>query len=71
MGRVNKVKTERAQLISKLWQNVKYQHGTTNCGTCERANEEWVDDKGECNLLGDVLLPINRHGICKRHSAFN
>lgn len=71
MNRVNKEKTARAQLISKMWQTVKYQPGTTNCGNCEHSDkEEWVEEKGWCNLVSTVPTPINRHGICRRHSAF-
>jgi hypothetical protein len=70
MAKINKEKSDKAALIAKMWQTVRYQNKITNCGNCVNSNDNaWEDDSGVCNLV-DISFPINRRGICRQHSVF-
>ena len=71
MARVNKEKTDKAQIYHKIRETLHYQVGPTNCGTCEYSNKtKWFKLVGECDLLDKLSFPISALGICRQHSAF-
>ena len=65
---VNLTKTTRAAFMAKMWQLIKYQPDTTNCGNC--GNAEWSEESGDCTLVSGFKFPIRKEGVCKRHTSF-
>jgi hypothetical protein len=70
MARVNQAKTDRAQVIDRVWKKLHYQLDITNCGNCDHADSYWVKERGTCKLLHDLPFPIIHRGVCKMHSLF-
>lgn len=72
MKQVNKDKTDKAQLITKMWHSVHYHVDPVNCGNCEHANQsKWFKTTGECDLVEGFGFPISSLGICRQHSLFH